>query len=652
MPPLSSPRWDFLAAVLLVLAMVVCYALCAGRLTVPIGGRPVTLLHLDDSYISLRYGLNLAAGHGLVANPGDTPVEGSTSFLWVLCLAALCAFDRDPPAAMVLCAGALHAAAAGLFFLFLRRRLNACRAAAGAAALLLALWTPAREQAFAGMEMPLVLFLFVLAAHLLTAPSRLARWAGAAAAGLLPLTRPDAALPAVLLVIAAASPGGPGVPAWRGKSRLWLVAAVLLPALALTLFRLAYFGDPLPNSYYLKMVDRPGRVETGLRFVFDFFRSFPLAWTAPLVVTAALADVRRGVGALAAGALLVPASVAWQGGDFDAGSRFFTLVWPMLAVACVSFGQLAGRRWGHAWERWIWVGVVALAACSPSLFALAPSRLLPAPQETAAENARAGFLLKAICDPDAVTADFWAGATPYCSGLRSIDMLGKTDRHVARVPAVRHRGAKPGHDKYDFAHSLEPRPDVVVGHLPAHLDPDALRTAMAETPAWYAFALLRDPSLLSDYELLDGAMSSRWHAIYVRQDTRRVHRDRLRDAEDAIFGGQPYLNRYDGFVDFSWDQGEVVRRAAGSALVGARAPQAARAVLRGALATDGAADGILYLAPGDDAVPRRLDAPASRYRAIELPLDLPAGETHLRLSFTPPAGGGQLLLRGWRLDPR
>lgn len=43
---------------------------------------------VDDAYISFRYAENLAAGHGLVFNPGER-VEGWTSFLWVVILGLL-----------------------------------------------------------------------------------------------------------------------------------------------------------------------------------------------------------------------------------------------------------------------------------------------------------------------------------------------------------------------------------------------------------------------------------------------------------------------------------------------------------------------------------------------------------------------------------
>src|ERR1700687_589015 len=76
-----------LVAVGFVLYALATYASLAVRLF------PYTL---DDSYITFRYAANLAAGHGLVFNPGEYPrAEGITSPLYAgsLALAALPGFD-------------------------------------------------------------------------------------------------------------------------------------------------------------------------------------------------------------------------------------------------------------------------------------------------------------------------------------------------------------------------------------------------------------------------------------------------------------------------------------------------------------------------------------------------------------------------------
>jgi hypothetical protein len=74
--------------------------------------------------------------------------------------------------------------------------------------------------------------------------------------------------------------------------------------------------------------------------------------------------------------------------------------------------------------------------------------------------------------PTTKVADFWAGSVFYFSERIGIDMLGKSDRHIALEP-VASNGTKPGHNKFDYAYSLgELKPDLVVSdfHLPVQED--------------------------------------------------------------------------------------------------------------------------------------------------------------------------------------
>ncbi|HEX5068831.1 MAG TPA: hypothetical protein VFV78_01345 [Vicinamibacterales bacterium] len=75
--------------------------------------------------------------------------------------------------------------------------------------------------------------------------------------------------------------------------------------------------------------------------------------------------------------------------------------------------------------------------------------------------AKLGLALRELTSPDATIAVTWAGNIPYFARRTAIDLLGKSDVHVAhvrpRLPFV------PGHDKWDYAYSVgELQPDVVV----------------------------------------------------------------------------------------------------------------------------------------------------------------------------------------------
>ena len=78
-----------------------------------------------------------------------------------------------------------------------------------------------------------------------------------------------------------------------------------------------------------------------------------------------------------------------------------------------------------------------------------------------ASQARLGITLREGTDRDARIAVVLAGSVPYFSHRSAVDLLGKSDRYVARLPG-RDR-FNPGHNKWDYAYSLRTfRPDVVV----------------------------------------------------------------------------------------------------------------------------------------------------------------------------------------------
>lgn len=78
-----------------------------------------------------------------------------------------------------------------------------------------------------------------------------------------------------------------------------------------------------------------------------------------------------------------------------------------------------------------------------------------------ARYARLGLLLAKTTPKDFRIAVVAAGATPYFADRPTEDMLGKNDSVIAKEPP---RGVfSPGHDKWDYAHSLgKQKPDLIV----------------------------------------------------------------------------------------------------------------------------------------------------------------------------------------------
>ena len=76
--------------------------------------------------------------------------------------------------------------------------------------------------------------------------------------------------------------------------------------------------------------------------------------------------------------------------------------------------------------------------------------------------ARLGLVIREHTTPDATVAVYWAGAIPYFSERQSYDLLGKSDKHIAkqdRNPMAKH--FLPGHSKWDYAYTLSFHPDII-----------------------------------------------------------------------------------------------------------------------------------------------------------------------------------------------
>jgi arabinofuranosyltransferase len=223
----------------------------------------------DDAYISLRYACNLAAGNGLVFNPGER-VEGFTNLSWTL-LGALCCALGLPTLHVVCFAGAaaalalvalLWVEAGGTFFM----TDGALALTAGLGAWLLASNATLAAWSVSGLEQTFFTLLVFAGYYCFVRHrdrSAAALWLVATA------TRPEGALAFGLGAVVRAA-----ALIWTRKrpSRKELAAAALYAGgLSLLLaFRLAYYGDIVPNTYYVKGTANAFTHRQGLVALGDF----------------------------------------------------------------------------------------------------------------------------------------------------------------------------------------------------------------------------------------------------------------------------------------------------------------------------------------------------------------------------------------------
>lgn len=270
----------------------------------------------DDAFIAFRYVSNRQLGHGYVWNAAPwLPVEGYTSFLWIVLLDLVWTLSgvAPPDAANVL--SLLFSLATVALFVRAAWRLTEHDGRKGRVFLLaLAVLGLTTQRVFltwtsSGLETALfnfLLFAWGYAAFRLSAGAPRYRWALSGLAAALALTRPDGYL------FVAATLAIYGLAWLQHKVRLVRVArfaSPLLLVLAHLLWRRAFYGEWLPNTYYAKSVDP--LPDLGLRFLAMFVVEHAL-WLWLLLATAAFSRARawRGFGTRLPAALAVLAVLA------------------------------------------------------------------------------------------------------------------------------------------------------------------------------------------------------------------------------------------------------------------------------------------------------------------------------------------------------
>jgi hypothetical protein len=416
----------------------------------------------DDAFISYRYARNAAEGRGLVYNPGER-VEGYSNLLYVALLVPAAMAGSGAaiyPAALALNTAAL-AALVLLLGLWLWRR--AGTEAAVAATLGIALFPPLWAAVASGMETPLVLLLqsliIITTLSLAADPDgRAGRWLQAAAV-LSVLMRPDGFIFPLLSALVLFACG-------IRRSALRLLAAVVFMVAALTAWRLAYYGLPLPMTYYAKVTGSFGqRLQAGigqLRLIALPTGMLPhLLVLALLALALAFALHQRLAGGSANKSAWGPfAILAFFGGGWLAywlyiGGDIFMERF-LLVVAVISWLAmgLALRRRRTAW----------LLLATALALQLAPLAF----DGRFAYRAKGYDLWVTLGEflgeryPGVTLAIDAAGKVPFYSRLRTIDMLGLNDAHIGRR---RSDFTSAGHSKIDPEYVLGRRPDLIAAWL-------------------------------------------------------------------------------------------------------------------------------------------------------------------------------------------
>ncbi|MBS2019084.1 MAG: hypothetical protein JST00_39820 [Deltaproteobacteria bacterium] len=480
------------------------YADSAARYTARLGGHLYYLV-CDDALISMRYARNFAEGRGLVYNASER-VDGFTNPLWTafMVLPHSVGFHEGVAPIPIVALGALLLAGTAYFS-------RAVLASAGAsvsiqivAALAILFDASLFDYSVVGLETPLVAFAAsaVMAGVLLEMEKVVA-----VGIVLLVLARADGAIVAGVLVGWAFldEAAGASTSLFVVARRRWRRVAVLVgAAAALVAWRMVSYGHPAPNTAYLKVYSLAARLPAGIASYGVrglFWYGLPVAcvlWIAAGYPPAARA--RR----LLAPVIALWLYTMWIGGDAFSLLRFLAPVAaPFLWTAV---GLAATERWANVEK-----SSYAIVAFVTAVLPLHNERGVLGATWDRSSAVREWVLtaktLEANTPADASIATFYAGMPYYAPGRTFVDVLGKTESHIAHQTTI--RGISPGHNKYDFSYVYsERRPDVTFTGWPCDevdrwigMTPDVFEREAPNRPESYRAPVdqLREPSFRELY---------------------------------------------------------------------------------------------------------------------------------------------------------
>ena len=431
----------------------------------------------DDALISLRYADRLLDGKGLTWTEGR-PVEGYSNLLWILLTALIGLSGLDLIAAarllgLISMGGVIGAVS---YWYLHRRRAQTNYLSVAAGIFFFCLAAPVAVWAIGGLEQPLYAAFVALSIPCTVQTIEAARpqkrtlLGLSLTLGLLCITRPDG------LLFCAAAFLAIYVGRWstrrRSLSFLDLLIFAAMPLLFVggqLIFRLAYYGEWVPNTALVKIAPSLYHFMEGAKYVANgLWALFPFSLLAVVFIVASVfAPSRRSIGIplLAISALWIPYTI-FIGGDIFPAYRHLV---PLVVV--FTFAVVEGMNWALAklrqpfplWPKILLLLVLGLAGIVYVRIQLTDSANQRALSERWEWDGKVvGLLLKrAFAEQQPLLAVTAAGCLPYFSDLPALDMLGLNDYYLPRHPPADFGRGYLGHELGDGKYVLESKPDII-----------------------------------------------------------------------------------------------------------------------------------------------------------------------------------------------
>jgi arabinofuranosyltransferase len=410
-------------------------------------------LPYEDATMLFRYVDNVAAGHGVVWNVGEAPVDGATDLGFMFVLAGLRSAGIDAQlGALIINSLAFVGIAGGLFAFARHRRISPILATLLAALFVVSSGVTLIHAGFGAVFFSAAVALAAIAMFNLTDESTRRNAALLACAGVVAgLIRPEGFLIGGAFIATALAVVG------RPLLRMAMLSCGLLVAagLGFVIARWAYFGFPLPNPYYKK--------GDGTLHLDGLVKSVAFATTVGavpilmLVVIGLVAGVNRRwlaylgcTGALLGMWLLVSSEM-----DFNYRFQF-----PIVVVVLLMVIDLGSREMPSLVRRvaplpsWVKRAVPVLVALVLVVHVVVTQQRLGVPETASRPQQAIAKVLAESGRHDLRVATTEAGAICWKSGWKCTDLWGLNDVHIA-------------HEGYlDGPALARLNPDVIVVHAP------------------------------------------------------------------------------------------------------------------------------------------------------------------------------------------
>ena len=427
----------------------------------------------DDAFISFRYAENFANGHGLIYNIGYEPVQGYTNFLWTLLL-SIGAYLNLELISWSMILGFIFAPGTLLFTYYVSFKITKSRFAAYLSVFLLGTNYTYSSYITGGLETQLQAFLVIVSVYISlflldrnsdVKSGRMWYLMLSVLFSLAVMTRLDSVLLCGILFLAISY--SLFINQEEFKEKISKFACLSLPSMLIVglwlFFTYLYYGDILPNTYYLKVYDISSEFGAlallrGVYYVVSFFIRYGLAF----FILVGIFYFRKVLFEYKFTTLLAVMISVWVlyiirvSGDFME-YRFFVPIMPLIYILFTSalislIPNFKGRVIPVVFLLIMSLYHAATFSSTRSLFGIESISGLK--KLILGKDGDSGFQkigrvlgnMFADAKPSSVIIATGTGAIPYYSKLTNIDTLGLNDKWVAKNGIL--YGYMPGHTRY------------------------------------------------------------------------------------------------------------------------------------------------------------------------------------------------------------